>query len=236
MNKEAAEIFTKYISTGDKFRLKLLGDSITQGCGGTDFLQNGEPFIEGFARNPDGFCWANLLKKHMESRYNCEVVNNGCAGTKIEFILDNYETLVDENDDIILCMIGTNNRTQYFTEGPKKDGEEALREFLENILKLHDRLAADGKNVIYMASVPATPAKEADTDRLWRIFHMNDVNEAYRIAHKKCGFPFISLYELFSAYVSDSKIDLESLMYDGLHPNDDGYRVMFDIIVSELGL
>lgn len=236
MNIKAKEIFDKHIAKDRKFRIKLLGDSITQGCGGSNFLQNGEAFIDGYARNPDGFCWANLFKNHMESQYDCEVLNNGCAGTRIEFILDNYDILTSSDDDITICMIGTNNRNQYFTVGPKRNREEYLGEFYRNLTELCNRLETERKDFIFMASVPATAARETDTDKLWRIFHMSDVNEVYKKAQKEKDFPFVSLYDLFGDYVKNNNIDMDTVMYDGLHPNDEGYKIMYDIIIKEFGV
>ena len=60
----------------------------------------------------------------MEQKYDCEVVNNAAKGTRIEFIIENFDTLVDDSDDIIICMIGTNNRHQYFIHGPRQTKEE----------------------------------------------------------------------------------------------------------------
>lgn len=106
------EILQKYIVNKQSFTIKLLGDSITHGSGGSNFAQDGYSFIEGFARNTRGYCWANLFKEYMENKYPCTVINNGANGARIQFILDNFETLVDDTDDIIICMIGTNNRHQ----------------------------------------------------------------------------------------------------------------------------
>ena len=46
------------------FHIKLLGDSITHGVGGSGFCQDGERIVEGYARNTKGYCWAKLLKEH----------------------------------------------------------------------------------------------------------------------------------------------------------------------------
>jgi len=236
MNIRVNDIFRKYIASGKNFTIKLLGDSITQGCGGSNFLQNGETFIEGFARSPGGFSWANLFRDYMEKNYNCTVINNGCAGTKIKFILDNYETLTSRDDDITICMIGTNDRGQSNQEPPRKSKEEHLSKFYENILELYSRFHDENKDFVFMCSVPATPQKETDTEKLWRIFHMDDVNEMYKKAQREKDFPFVSLYDLFGKYVIDNNLDMDSVMYDGLHPNDEGYRIMYDIIIKEFGV
>lgn len=239
MNTEAARIFSDLILADKTVRIKLLGDSITHGVGGTGFMQDGTPITAGFARNPNGFCWAKLFKDYLEARFDCRVVNNGCTGTTINFILEHFEELVDEEDDIILCTIGTNNRHQYFTQGPKGDRQEHMRNFYRNILALHDKFQAAGKQVIFVANIPAAHNNEQDMEGeggYWRIMHMNDVHDLYSKASFACGFPLIRMYTLFMNYCRQEKISLDSLLADGLHPNDAGYRVMFRLLLQELGI
>ena len=175
MNTKVANVFSRVILSEKTVRIKLLGDSITHGVGGTGFDQNGVPFITGFARNPNGYCWANLLKFYLESHFNCEVVNNACTGTKIEFILANFDTLVDAEDDIVICTIGTNNRHQSFKDGPKRTKQAHMAMFYEIILELSEKFKAAGKDVIFMANIPASADNEQDGPDYWRLFHMNDV-------------------------------------------------------------
>ena len=239
MDTKAAKIFSSLVLPEKTVRIKLLGDSITHGVGGTGFAQDGEPITQGFARNPGGFCWAKLLKDCLESRFDCRVVNNGCTGTTINFILDNFDALVEPEDDIILCTIGTNNRHQYFTQGPKWDRRAHMENFYRNILKLHDKFLAAGKQVIFMANIPACANNEADMPGeggYWRIMHMNDVHDLYSKASLERGFPLIRMYTLFMDYCLDRGIALDALLADGLHPNDEGYRVMFRLLLRELGI
>ena len=91
MNQAVAKIFSQVVLSERTINIKLLGDSITHGAGGTGFEQNGELIVDGFSRNPDGYCWAKLFKGYMESQFDCAVTNNGCCGVKIEFIIDNFE-------------------------------------------------------------------------------------------------------------------------------------------------
>ena len=236
MNKDAAKIFSRVVLARDTVKIKLLGDSITHGVGGTGFCQNGEAFIEGFARNPDGYCWANRFKARMEQRYNCKVVNNACTGTNIEFVIKNFSTLVDEDDDIVLCTIGTNNRHQGFKYAPKHTKQEHMAAFYEKILVLADMFKEAKKDVIFVANIPASEKNEQDGADYWRIFHMNDVHDMYLKASLELGFPFISMYNAFCDYCKKENVTVDSLLGDGLHPNDKGYDVMLSLIENELGL
>ena len=240
MNSAVAAIFSRLILANRTVHIKLLGDSITHGAGGTGFVQDGQPITAGFARNPNGFCWAKLFKEALESRYPCQVTNNACTGTTIDFILEHFDTLVDPEDDIVLCTIGTNNRHQFFATGPKRDKATHMEEFYQKILALYGKFQAAGKQVIFMANIPASAANEADClpgteNGYWRIMHMNDIHDLYLKASFACGFPLIRMYTLFMDYCRQQNVPLDDLLFDGLHPNDEGYRVMFRLLMQELG-
>lgn len=236
MNKDIAKIISKVVLAEQTIHIKLLGDSITHGVGGTGFEQNGEPIVDGFARNKDGYCWANLFKEHMETNFNCIVTNNACTGTNIQFIIENFDQLVDTDDDIIICTIGTNNRHQYFDTIYKHTKREHMELFYNNIVKLNYLFKKENKDVIFVANIPASEENEKDGENYWRLFHMNDVNDLYMKASTVCGFPFISMYLRFLEYCELKGITVDSLLADGLHPNDKGYDVMFKLILKELGI
>lgn len=224
------EIISKSTQRQKKLQIKLLGDSITHGVGGTGFCQDGEPIVEGFARNPNGFCWAKLFKEYLEQNYKCSVINNACTGTNIEFIIENFQTLVESSDDIVICTIGTNNRHQYKNERQKKSREEFAKTFYNNILLLNEKFKQSQKPVIFMANIPASKENEQDGADYWRILHMDDINAIYKKASLEKGFSFISLYDMFSNYIKENTLSLDCLLKDGLHPNDKGYTVMFELL------
>lgn len=230
------EIWAQVKYADKKVRIKLLGDSITHGVGGTGFEQNGEVIVPGWARNPNGYCWAKTFKEYMETHYNCEVVNNACTGTTAQFILEHWQELVDPEDDIILCTIGTNNRHQYFHEGQKRTKEEHMERLYQAVLALDKKMKENGADYIFMANIPASAANEQDGEDYWRLFHMDDVNRIYKRAAENCGFALISMYDLFSAYCEENDLTVDSLLGDGLHPNDEGYDVMYKLLMEETGL
>lgn len=236
MNREAAKIFSKVILPDRKVRIKLLGDSITHGFGGTGFKQDGEFIATKYHRNPNGYCWAKLLKDYMEENFDCEVVNNGCSGTVIQFIIEYFDTLVDPEDDIIICTIGTNNRHQPLSAGPRRSKREQMERVYGFITQLQRKFRDAGKDVIFVANVPASAKNERDGNDYWRVIHMNDIHDLYVKASLEFGFPLIDLYTLFLGYCREHDLQVEDLLGDGLHPNDAGYEVMYRLILGELGI
>lgn len=236
MTDKLKKVVSKLILPEHTVRIVLLGDSITHGVGGTGFQQNGEPITKGFARNPDGYCWANLFRDYMEAQYDCKVINNACTGTTIEFILDRFEDLVHPEDDIVICTIGTNNRHQYKNAGEKHTRREHMEQFYGNILKLNEKFREIGVDVIFNANIPAAASNEQDAADYWRLFHMNDVHDLYYKASAVCGFPMISFFTAFMNYCGMKNIPVDDLLADTLHPNNEGHRVMFHLMLQELGL
>lgn len=232
--KNAYEVFNEILNSKPNVRIKLLGDSITHGMGGTGFERNGRTFIEGFAKNPNGYCWANMFKRYMQEKFGSEVVNYGCSGTDIEFIVKNFDILVEKADDLIICTIGTNNRHFWFRDGAKPTREAFGRQFYENILKIYNMVKVVNKEIIFMANIPASDAREQSGENFWQILHMDDINAIYKAASEKMGFPMISMYDLFTEYCKVNAVTVDSLLKDGLHPNDRGYKVMYDLLIKEL--
>lgn len=217
-------------------RIKLLGDSITHGVGGDGFSQNGEHIVAEFSRSPEAYCWAKLFAEYMQNEYSINVVNNACTGTNIEFVIKNFDTLVDKEDDLVICTIGTNNRHIYKKDGEKKPREVMLSNFSANIAKLREKFLSEGKKFILIANIPASVANEKDGTDYWRILHMCDINDSYKKAEAEYQFPLISLYDMMNDYCEKNDVSLDSLLCDGLHPNNRGYEVMFELIKTALGI
>ena len=155
MNTQAAKLFSQIVLSDKPVRIKLLGDSITHGYCGTGYAQNGENFVTTFCRNQNGYCWASLMADYLGKQYGCQVINNGCSGVSIPFLIEHFDTLVDEEDDIVICTIGTNDRAQYKQDGPRPTRNGHMAKICGHMQTLADKFQAAGKKVIFVANIPA---------------------------------------------------------------------------------
>lgn len=235
------------------YRICLLGDSITQGMGSSGFHQY-DAVIDGNTynvrgngpNNPnatsdykigeylwtsggrrwyealDGNGWAHLFKNYMNEKFKIIVRNFGMSGINSGdlkyFINDFMDTKF--NFDCIVLMIGTNNR--------EKENLESLYADMNDIIKT---IKNYGKDLIIMACIPAS----IENEKTFRV-HMEDVHNALRNISCENKIPFISVYNLFIDYCSNKGIKIDTLLSDGQHPNDEGYKVMFQLISNAMGI
>lgn len=232
MQRSAADVFEQVLREKKNPKIKLLGDSITHGVGGSGWEQSGAVIVEGWSESPNGYCWANLFRDYMKEKYGATVVNYGCTGTRIEFVMEHFSTLVESDDDLIVCTIGTNNRHQKFVDGEKLGREDFLNRLYERMKAMFEMFQACGIPTVFVANIPASEENEQDGDYYWRILRMSDINDSYKRLAREQGAVVLSLYDLFSAYCSEQNCRVDDLLCDGLHPNDKGYRVMFDLLVE----
>lgn len=240
MNTQAAKLFSKVILSDKPVRIKLLGDSITHGYGGTGYAQNGENFVTTFRRNNDGYCWANLMRDFLKEQYGCQVINNGCSGTFTTFIVEHFDTLVDAEDDIVICTIGTNDRFQYKKDGPRPNRLERMTKIYSHMQQIADKFQKIGKPVIFVANIPAiweTEEGSLGTNQdYWRPVHMNDIHDLWVKLCCERDLPLVDLYTAMTDYCESRNVELNDLLADGLHPNDKGYEVMFRLLMEQLGI
>lgn len=223
--------FSKLIFEG--CNVKIIGDSITAGQGGSNFNVNfntsggelitSKIWSKSWYTNDTGTCWANSLKDYLTQKFNCIVKNYGCPGIGVDQMITAIDDLVKDEDDLVICMIGTNNRhNMQLTELYSK------LEQIYNIITIQKN-----KKIIMMSCMPATVSNETSNNR---IFHADDIDNMYFKLSCEKNFEYISIYKEVLRYCDLKGINVDTLLNDdGLHPNDSGYNVMFNIICNKLG-
>lgn len=212
--------------------IKLLGDSITAGGGSSDNNRAGEVIINingnEFRRQIGEKCWASLLKRHIEEKYpQSQVINNGCSDITSTHVKDHLLQLINDTDDIVIIMIGANDRKQV-------DGMKSLYNNLIFIVKYIREME---KTIVLMSSNPSTAANEARPNRLYTL---KDVNEIIRRVSEEEKLQFISNYDYINNYIAASGRTIENLMIgnseklDGLHPSDEVHYLIFKNIIQSL--
>ena len=218
------------VFAGETARIKLLGDSITHGMAGKGYAPDGDPIPNVWGldlkQNPNGYCWANLLRDYVQSKFPAAtVVNYGQSGWASRDIVSNISVLIEDEDDVVVCMIGTNDR-----------GTGTLSEYRDNLEAVCKVCKERGKALILLAGPPASVEREAHTDAGGTFsFHMEDVAMAVQDVGYMNNVPTVNVYQLLLERCGYDFAAVDALLYDGLHPNDDGYKIMFQVIAGALG-
>ena len=204
--------------SGKKYtNIKLLGDSITDGYGGTNYngSQSSSP-----STNTEGYCWANSFKDFLHDRYNINVINKGMYGTKASGIYNNITNVVSDTDDLVIYLTGTNDRvlsdlTSY------KDSVKGIITYVKN----------KGVDIIVMSGVPATEANDKNFAH-----SMQDMDDVVKIICSDTNTPFISMYQEYVNYCETHSVDITTTFYDHCHPNNLGYYIIFVSLCKKLYL
>lgn len=235
------------IRSGEITKIKVIGDSITHGVGGTGFQQtygdgkvicivdalNGSSGYS-FKVNTKGACWANSFKKYIETKYPYVSVN--CWGTRgmsahswlsrghteNNVFKNCLEQLITDEDELVILMIGTNDRSQGAN----------IEEFALNMTTIINYILGKGKKLLLMSSLPASLSNENDGTQH---FHMEDVNNLLCNFSNNYNLWFVSLYNEVNKYLRNTGTSLNSILGDGLHPNDAGYDLMYKLLLEALG-
>jgi lysophospholipase L1-like esterase len=214
--------------------IKLIGDSITAGGGSSDNNRRGEVFItiDGieFRRQLGQKCWAALLARYIEKKFpkSC-VINNGCSNITSTHLKEKLLSLYNNIDEIILIMIGTNDRKHV-------DGMTVL---YNNLSYIVSHLEHENKTVVLMSPNPSTAKNQAYPNRLYT---MDDVNRVIKKVAEEQKVQVICHYDYIYSYLMNSGSTIEDLMVgkseklDGLHPSDEAHYLIYKNIIQSLSL
>ena len=219
-------IMSKFILSDTKKKIKLIGDSITHGEGGTGYDNLGEEIMtignKTWKVNLGGHCWANSLKEYFEQKLNCEVINYGTSGANSQTIVNGLGQLIDGSEDLVICTIGTNDRHN-----------NSKKTYCNNLKKIYSYCNNRDIDIIFMSNIPSGVASETAQPGKW---HMEDCDMLIMKVCTDLNLEYISLYKKFIEYCKYNNVSIDSLLRDGLHPNDTGYDVMFYLISDSLGI
>lgn len=200
----------------------FIGDSVVEGVGSSDWSLSGEAFTcaQGeYKANVGVDCWAGKLGKFLQDNYpNTTCYNHGVGGMEVyevgeSFDDDNY---IKEGTKFVFIGCGLNTRALSMPQYNIDTGTK-------NVV---NRLTAKGINFVFLTPNPVTsePYK----------YKTGQIVQLMRQAFNKYQAPYIDIYGAFKRYVEEKGEELSTYLADGTHPNDKGYKLIYDIIMENM--
>lgn len=206
-------------------RILIFGDSITQGFNDTDYGG-----------------WANRLstysiEKNTESNYKYDriIFNLGISGDNTDGLLSRLDGEVKarignkKQEIVVLFAIGAND-SQYDME--TNENRVPIAVYKKNLHEMINKTRAYTNNMVFIGISPVDETKLMPIP--WHATHgYNNANVSkYNDARKKVctkeKLPYISMDNIFEGK------KLSEILPDGIHPNAEGHRLMFEHIKKEL--
>lgn len=179
--------------------------------------------------------WAQRLKsftdnKTLESDFGeyTSVYCLGVSGDNTNDLLERFDTeakarIEEEEKTLILIEIGINDSQLVLADNKNRVSPESYR---ENLLKLIEKSKFHGANLIFVGLTPVDDSKVDPTPwapgKSYRLELVQQYEEILKVVATEQNIPFI---ELMSKFLER---DYKGLLTDGLHPNTEGHKIMFE--------
>lgn len=152
------------------------------------------------------------------------VLNYGLSGRTSLAVYGLRADLIKSTDDIVICMLGANDRKV----------ENGVVELDYSLKSLYNHTVGLGASFILMSSNASTVADESKPEYYSK---MADVDNIIRNVAFALNIDFVSNYQDVLEYCSYRGVALSTLVTtDGLHPNDAGYKFIYENVMRKLGL
>jgi len=187
-------------------KICVFGASIA--CGAWDFEEQG---------------WANRLRKHIESKKGTEYLlhNLSISGDRTGLLLKRLEADLDAAEpDIVIFDVGRNDSIFIKKENKNRIEKKQFQENLKKIIRITRKYA---KKIIFIGLTNVNEKKVNPWDEeLGRYYYKKYIREYDEILEKFCKENNISYVKLFGL------LDENKDLYDGLHPNSEGHKKLFE--------
>lgn len=195
-------------------RIVLMGDSITFGDNASSHRNS----------------WAGRLEDYLKNNFkgHFEIVNNGVEGEVAQEGFDEVEDkVIKYTPDIVFIGYGTNDCT-------KTDGEyyNDLYNFESNIEDIAEAIRSQTNASIVFNLAPPVIEEQCNDDVV-KIYN-RDIEAYNNVVKRISGSMMLSYIDHYN--IMKDREDLNKMIdADGIHPNDEGHRFIFENIISIAG-
>jgi lysophospholipase L1-like esterase len=184
--------------------------------------------------------WVARIKKFVDKKiidsnfeYYHDIYNVGISGDNTSDLLKRFEAeaknrIDEDNETLFVFAIGVND--SQFVENV--DNRTSIEQFQENLKKLIDNAKKITSKIVFIGLFPVDDSKLTPTsweaDKSYKLEHVEKYNQVIKNVCESEKVDFINIYEEFVSK------DYKSLLIDGLHPNTEGHKEIFDTVLKFL--
>lgn len=164
------------------------------------------------AGQESSFSWVDLLKKSLK---NSKIINNSVGGSTTLDVLQRFKV---ENSDLIIFAVGLNDSSDF-----EKEKRILLVDFKKNIETL---IKLKKSKMIF---VGLTPVDESKSITDVEAYTNSEIHKYDILLKETCKKHKITFVEIFDKWM---KLNYKKLLADGVHPNEEGHKLLFKEIIS----
>jgi len=201
-------------------KILIFGDSIAYGAWDTE--------KGGWVQRIKSFLDEETLS---ESENEYRIYNLGVSGNTTEDLLERFEfetkqRLKEDDEELIFIFaIGVNDSQFIHSKNGLRFSPEEYEDNLNELLNLAKKFSL---KIIFIGLTPIDETKTTpipwDTDKSYKNEYINKFNDILR---KFCKEKKIYFIEIFERLIER---DYQNLLEDGLHPNSEGHKKVFEIV------
>jgi lysophospholipase L1-like esterase len=199
----------------------------------TNILVFGDSITHGACDIKGG--WAQRLKEFLDEKIldgnedYPSLYNLGVSGDTTELLLERFEPelkgRLDTDENMIMIAIGANDSSIL---DETKEFWVPSAKFKENIQKLIEISKKYSKKIIFvgltLVEEPKVSPFHGGIDIHYRNENLKKYNEILKNLSQENEVFFIEIMEEWK------KLDYFKFLYDGIHPNSDGHKMIYEII------
>lgn len=175
------------------------------------------------------------------------VINSGVPGNSTQLAKERFQRDVLANHpDIVIILLGINDSMiDVWKDPPAGEPRVPIEIFEENMRYFINELEKINCIPILVSPQPLVwteklkglygkPPYKTDSLQGFNFMLVKYAGSISKIASEK-KLPYINLTEAFCKYAKENNTDIDELYLDGMHPNDEGQKIIADALIKVIG-
>lgn len=170
--------------------------------------------------------WADCLKDFVMEEHDGIVYNLGVSGDDTNGVLKRFDIEASAREpDIAIFAVGINDSQRI---APQNENRVSLEQFRSNLKALVEKTREKGMRAVFVGLTRVI--EEKTTPIPWKpdVSYTNADIASYDAAIREVA------EEMSASYIDVSAVLSASDILDGVHPNAEGHRILFEVIKEKI--